>query len=104
MIQSESYSKDWVMSHRKRKGFERIDPHLTEKMIHALGLVELLAASGLDFIFKGGTSLILLLDNPARFSIDIDIITLEKRETVEECLTKVCTGKPFKRFELNERR
>lgn len=104
MIQVESYSKDWIVSHRYRKGFEKIDPQLTEKMIHALGLVELLAAAGLNFVFKGGTSLILLLDNPARFSIDIDIITLEKREDVEQYLTKICTGQPFKKFELNEKR
>lgn len=92
------------MSHRHRTGFEKIDPHLTEKMVHALGLVELLAAAGLKFVFKGGTSLILLLDKPSRFSIDIDIITLEKREDVEKCLATICTGQPFKKFELNAKR
>lgn len=104
MIQTESYSKDWILSHRSRKGLEKINPPLVEKMIHALGLVELLAAAGLNFVFKGGTSLILLLDNPARFSIDIDIITQHNREEVEQFLAKICFGKPFKGFVLNEKR
>ncbi len=45
-----------------------------ENMIYALHLLEQLKLSGLDFIFKGGTSLILMLEEPQRFSVDIDII------------------------------
>ena len=35
--------------------------------------------NGLDFIFKGGTSLVLLLNDLKRFSVDVDIITVESR-------------------------
>ncbi len=37
-------------------------------------LLEGLSKSVLDFVFKGGTSLILLLNTLNRLSIDIDII------------------------------
>jgi hypothetical protein len=39
-----------------------------------LGLLEALATVGMPFVFKGGTSLNLLLDTPKRLSTDIDII------------------------------
>lgn len=104
MILAESYSEAWIHSHLTKKGYEKINPPLAEKMIHALGLVEALAANGLEFIFKGGTSLILLMTTPGRFSIDIDIITKATREEIEVVLNKVCNGAPFKEFELNERR
>ncbi|HEV8083703.1 MAG TPA: nucleotidyl transferase AbiEii/AbiGii toxin family protein [Chitinophagaceae bacterium] len=104
MILPESYSKEWIYSHRAKKGFEGINPPLAEKMIHALGLAEALAASELDFIFKGGTSLILLISTFDRFSIDIDIITQAGREQVERVLKEICHGKPFIGFKLNERR
>ncbi len=45
-----------------------------EKVVHALYLLQKLTQTSLPFIFKGGTSLLLLLPQPARFSIDIDII------------------------------
>lgn len=104
MIRSESYGLEWIMAHRSRKGYEKINPPLAEKMIHALGLVELLAVNGLDFIFKGGTSLVLLIGETGRFSIDIDIITTTDRTEVENVLSKICDGKPFRNFILNEHR
>lgn len=45
-----------------------------EKVVHAFYLLEVLAQSDIKFIFKGGTSLMLLLENFDRFSTDIDII------------------------------
>lgn len=50
------------------------DPSLLEKAIYAFGLLEALAKVNMPFIFKGGTCLMLLLDNPKRLSTDIDII------------------------------
>ena len=47
---------------------------LLEKVYRALLLLERLSMSGLDFVFKGGTAVMLLLDRPQRFSIDIDIV------------------------------
>jgi predicted nucleotidyltransferase component of viral defense system len=50
------------------------DPTLVERTIYAFGLLEAIARTGLPFIFKGGTALLVLLDNPCRFSTDIDIV------------------------------
>jgi hypothetical protein len=104
MISSDSFQKTWLDTHRSRKGYEKINPPLVEKMIHALSLVEQLAVQELDFIFKGGTSLILLLDDAGRFSIDIDIITRAGREEIENVLTTICTRPPFRKFKLSEHR
>ena len=104
MILAESYSGEWISSHLSKKGYEKINPPLAEKMIHALGLVEALAANKLDFVFKGGTSLILLIASPGRFSIDIDIVTKAERAEIEEVLKNICNGSPFIDFKLNERR
>jgi len=104
MIHPQSFTKEWLDSHRAKPGYQRINPPLVEKMIHALALVEQLSSQGLVFVFKGGTSLILLLDDAGRFSIDIDIITTETREKIEEVLAAVCTAAPFYRFALNEKR
>lgn len=72
MISNQSRTKEWIMQNRKIAAGK--DPILIEKMIMALTLVENLRLSGLDFIFKGGTSLTLLLGKPSRFSIDIDVV------------------------------
>lgn len=52
-------------------------------------MVECLVNEGLNFIFKGGTSLVLLLDEIKRFSVDVDIITEENKEKVETVLNKI---------------
>lgn len=104
MILAESFHPDWIHSHREKVGFEKINPPLVEKMIYALALVEALAATGLDFVFKGGTSLVLLMPSAGRFSIDIDIITQADRKEIEDTLNKICAGNPFLSFKLNEQR
>lgn len=104
MIHPDSYRQTWLNSHRERKGYEKINPPLVEKMIHALSLVEQLAIQRLVFVFKGGTSLILLLDDAGRFSIDIDIITQASRKEIERVLAAVCGQPPFHRFDLSEHR
>lgn len=50
MIKSDSFQKTWLDSHRERKGYEKTNPPLVEKMIHALSLVEQLSAQGLEFV------------------------------------------------------
>ena len=101
MISNQSRTKDWIMGIR---GTSRIptDPILIEKMILALALLENLRASGLDFIFKGGTSLLLVLGMPMRFSIDLDIV-METDRGLEEALRLVLRQGVFHRFEEDER-
>lgn len=40
------------------------DPALLERVVYAFGLLEALKESGLLFVFKGGTCLMLLLEQP----------------------------------------
>ncbi|MDI6769244.1 MAG: hypothetical protein QMD04_06165 [Anaerolineales bacterium] len=58
MISAQSRAPEWIMGIREVSRGKA--PILIEKMIMALMLVEELRLSGLDFIFKGGTSLLLL--------------------------------------------
>lgn len=100
MISSRSYSQEWIMGIRET-AFGR-DPILIEKMIMALTLLENLCNSGLDFVFKGGTSLILLLKTPRRFSIDIDIL-LQDESNLESCFQNIIQQGIFHRYEENRR-
>jgi hypothetical protein len=70
MIDKESLSAEWLEGKRKRY---KKDPGIIEGMIHALYLLDQLKLTGLDFIFKGGTSLVLLMEKPLRFSVDINM-------------------------------
>ncbi len=103
MIDITSLSADWLAEKRNKYGK---DPSLMESMVHALYLLEQLKLTGLDFIFKGGTSLVLLMAQPKRFSVDIDIIVSPsiKRENLEEYLSKITETSSFLRMELDERR
>ncbi len=77
---------------------------LLEKTTGALFLVECLVNEGLDFIFKGGTSLVLLLDEIKRFSVDVDIITEEDKEKVNMLLKQIIEHQDlFTRVEENIR-
>lgn len=63
----------------------------------AFGLLEALVRVGMPFIFKGGSSLLLLLDHPQRLSTDIDII-VEPDVDVHEFIAKASIIFPFKRY------
>jgi hypothetical protein len=104
MIKEHCFTDEWLDSFKKQKEHKRIDKAILEKMIHALHLLERIKTNGLDFVFKGGTSLVLLLEEGNRFSIDIDIICNTDRETLERILNKVIDSSNFKSFELDEHR
>jgi len=61
-------------------------PELTEQALHCLELVVELSESRLEFQFKGGNSLLVILDKPQRFSIDVDIATDCTAEWIEKVL------------------
>jgi hypothetical protein len=62
---------------------------LAEEAIHCLELVAELSAKEFEFQFKGGNSLLLILDTPQRFSIDVDIAAKTNRERIEQCLDSI---------------
>lgn len=103
MIDIKSLSTEWIAE--KRNKYSK-DPNLMESMIYALYLLEQLQLTSLDFIFKGGTSLIFLMEEPKRFSVDIDIIVSPKitREEIEKYLSKIVDTSAFTRMELDEKR
>ncbi len=63
-----------------------------------------LAETGLPFVFKGGTSLLLHLSQIWRLSIDIDIVCGERPEVVDEIVARVAKLPPFTRSEEDVRR
>ncbi|MCF8372692.1 MAG: nucleotidyl transferase AbiEii/AbiGii toxin family protein [Bacteroidales bacterium] len=104
MILKNSHTKEWIDTFRDKAGYNKSDPSLIEKMINALTLLEELTKSGLNFVFKGGTSLILMFENANRFSIDIDISTTENREDIEGSLDQVCDNSIFNKWDLDKKR
>lgn len=93
MIASECLNRDWII--RKREELGSVDPALLEKSIHAFALLCALGESAIPFVFKGGTSMILLLKEFHRISIDIDIVTLMPRAEYEPLLADIGRKTPF---------
>lgn len=104
MIKDKCFTEEWLDQFKKQKDHKRIDKIIVEKMIYALHLLERLKANGLDFVFKGGTSLVLLLKEGNRFSIDIDVICNAERKDLEEILNKVVESSHFTEWKLDEHR
>lgn len=101
MISKDSHTIEWIKS--VAKAHNNADQILVEKVIRALTLLEGLKESGLDFIFKGGTALMLLLPEIKRLSIDIDIVLHKKPENIEEILEKLAKENGFTGFKEQER-
>lgn len=73
MIKQTSFSPEWLqyISDTCHIG----DLAVLERVIHAFSLLEMLVQAGLDFVFKGGTCLMLHFpDKLQRMSVDIDVI------------------------------
>lgn len=97
MISRESFSRNWIEKQRAR--FPKADPQLIERQIYAFELVGLLAKSNRPFVFKGGTSLVLILPEPHRLSIDVDIVG----DLSLDDLTQLSSGTVFSRVEEDTR-
>ena len=101
MILTESLSKNWLDEVKLK--FPKKDPALIEKVIRALTLLEELHLAGIDFVFKGGTCLILILKEPQRFSIDIDVLMLKIPSDLEDRFQKIVANGKFINFEEDDR-
>lgn len=102
MISKDSLHIEWItkVSTANRKA----DKILVEKVIRALMLLEGLVKQNLNFVFKGGTALMLILDSSKRLSIDIDIIIEKEPGNLEDMLEALIKEQRFTRFELQERK
>jgi|LSQX01.3.fsa_nt_gb hypothetical protein len=101
MIKIESTTKERIEAIAKSQKADKI---LVEKVVRALMLLEGLAKSDLDFVFKGGTALMLLFSSGKRLSIDIDIIVPDKEAELDSILEKICKEYGFTRFEEQPRK
>ena len=72
MISKQSFERSHI--ERAAALYPKLDSGKIEIAVFAFGLLDELIRSGLPLIFKGGTSLLLLLERPQRISTDIDII------------------------------
>lgn len=96
MITQRSFTADWINQISRKYKADKI---LVEKSIKALLLLEGLAESPLRFVFRGGTSLMLLFHEPHRLSIDIDIILPPGTTNLNTALQQIASGKNFSRIE-----
>ena len=97
MLLPHCLNADWVLA--KARELRPMDPLLLGKCIHALALLGHLSESGLEFLFKGGTSMLLHLSPIRRLSIDIDIVCGASQRELDAILTQISTRSPFLRYE-----
>lgn len=101
MINTVSLEEEWIRTIARK---QKSDPILIEKVVRALCLLELLQQSKLQFIFKGGTALMLMQAEPRRFSIDIDIIVSEKPKNIEQLFADIIEQSDFLECQVDERK
>ena len=93
--------KCFEIEHIKKKSQEiKTDPILIERTIYAFELLYLLIERNISLVFKGGTSLMLLIPEFNRLSIDLDIVTDEKEKTLENAFNNITkAAEIFKRWD-----
>jgi hypothetical protein len=95
------FQPDWL--HQQRKQLGNCDPAILEKCVFALTLLGYLVESGLPFLFKGGTSLLLHLPEVRRLSRDIDIVCGSPATEVDAVVADLGQRAPFLRMEEDNR-
>ena len=101
MIDCNAIDIQWI--EKVSKANRNVDKTLVEKTIRAFILLEGLALAGLPFVFKGGTSLMLLTKSSKRMSIDIDIIMPDVPAHLNETLETITQKQGFLRVEPQKR-
>ena len=99
MISKDTYSIEYINSLREKY---KKDPALLERVLFAFGLLEAIARVGMPFIFKGGTSLLLIHNQPLRLSTDIDIL-VEPGTDVDKYILEASKFFPFKSYKEDRR-
>jgi hypothetical protein len=101
MIHDRCTSNEWISEVAKKNKADKV---LVQKLIRALILLEGLKESGLSFVFKGGTALMLMLNSTKRLSIDIDIIVPTEIKDINKLLNDVAAKKGFTKVEEKHRK
>ena len=100
MIDKTVYELEYI---RKLQNKYSTDPGLVERALYAFGLLEAIKVVGMPFCFKGGTCLMLILDQPARLSTDIDIVVAPGTD-VDSYIEKASNIFPFLKKEEDIRK
>lgn len=100
MLMRDNYTEEHISEVRAKTG---VDPSVLERTIFAFGLLEAIRQVELPFIFKGGTSLLLLLETPRRLSTDIDII-VDPGTEIDRYIQEAGQIFPFRSVEENIRK
>ncbi len=100
MLLKENYTSEHISMLQKKTG---ADPSILERTVFAFGLLEAIRSVGLSFIFKGGTSLLVMLQNPKRLSTDIDII-VDPGTDIDDYINKAGEIFPFSSVEEHKRK
>src|SRR6266487_2623171 len=101
MVSNECLTAEWQT--RKRQELGGCDPVLLEKTIHAFAMLDALSARGLEFVFKGGTSLLLRLPRIRRLSIDGDSLCQEPAEKLDPLRAEISRTPPFTSLSEDDR-
>jgi hypothetical protein len=101
MFPKHAFEQDWLKRQSKTMG--GCAPQILERCVHALTLLGHLQESGLPFVFRGGTCILLHLPEIHRLSIDIDIICAVTGKELESVLEAVGKRPPFTRHEESVR-
>lgn len=101
MIDIEKIDLNWINNVSKEN--RNADKILVEKVIRAFLLLEGLCKVEIPFVFKGGTSLMLLSGAKKRMSIDIDIIVENDSGDLDEKLNHAAKDQGFIRVESQKR-
>lgn len=101
MFPADTYSGSWLTKQARTLG--GCQPDLLERCVHALTLLRHLSETGLPFVFKGGTSLLLHLNPVRRLSIDIDIVCGAPAADVTRLVAEIGRRPPFLKSEEQDR-
>lgn len=101
MFPVDTYTGPWLTKQARELG--GCQPDLLERCVHALTLLRHLSESGLPFVFKGGTSLLLHLNPVRRLSIDIDIVCGAPAADLTRLVEEIGRRAPFLKSEEDDR-
>lgn len=100
MINKICFENGWIRNKSKKI---YTDPLLLERAIYAFELLGELIEQNVKFVFKGGTSLMLLIPELKRLSIDIDILTDEDNGELEKAFDNIIKESKFNRWDEDTR-
>jgi hypothetical protein len=100
MIRKACLQEKWIKIKSQEVG---ADPILVERAIYAFWLLGLLVKEDILLVFKGGTSLMLLIPGLNRLSIDLDLVTDVEIENFTNTFIHITKNGLFKRWEEDKR-